>query len=740
MAKTSKPAFVEVIQPVEFTEALSERYLAYAMSTIMSRSLPDVRDGLKPVHRRLLFAMLQLKLDPKSGFKKCARVVGDVIGKYHPHGDVAVYDTMVRLAQGFSMRYPLVEGQGNFGSVDGDNAAAMRYTEARLTDVALALMADLDMDTVDFRPTYDGSEEEPVVFPSAFPNLLANGSEGIAVGMATSIPPHNVGEICDALLYLIKQPNARVETLCGHLLAPDFPTGGVLVESRESILHSYETGRGSFRLRARWEKEELTHGQYQIIITEIPYLVPKSRLIEKMAEMFREKKLVMLGDIRDESAEDIRIVLEPKSKNVDAAMLMESLFKMTDLETRISLNMNVLDAQTSPRVMNIKEILQAFLDHRQVVLVRRSKFRLGKIDHRLEVLEGFLIAYLNIDAIIKIIRNEDEPKPIMMKKFSLTDVQAEAILNMRLRSLRKLEEFELKKEHKELKAEKAELLALLKSEEKRWDYIYGELKEIKKKFGGGPLGKRRTELADAPVITNVSIEAFVEKEPITILCSKMGWIKALKGHLDNVDNKYKEGDEERFILKGQTTDKLMVFTTDGKCFALGCDKLPSGRGFGEPVRIMIDLAEDQDIASLFIYQPETRMIVASTEGKGFVVEAADMLAEKRTGKQVLDVREGEKALKAVSVVGDMVAVIGTNRKLLVFKIDEIPVMKRGQGVFLQKYKEAKLSDVKCFDSKEGLTWSLGDRVRTEANIMEWQGIRASAGKLPPVGFPRNNSF
>ena len=740
MAKSSKPTFVEVIQPVEFTEALSERYLAYAMSTIMSRSLPDVRDGLKPVHRRLLFAMLQLKLDPKSGFKKCARVVGDVIGKYHPHGDVAVYDTMVRLAQGFSMRYPLVEGQGNFGSVDGDNAAAMRYTEARLTDIAIALMADLDMDTVDFRPTYDGSEEEPVVFPSAFPNLLANGSEGIAVGMATSIPPHNVGEICDALLYLIKQPNARIETLCSHLLAPDFPTGGVLVESRASILHSYETGRGSFRLRARWEKEELSHGQYQIVITEVPYMVPKSRLIEKMAEMFREKKLVMLGDIRDESAEDIRIVLEPKSKNVDAAVLMESLFKMTDLETRISLNMNVLDAQTSPRVMNIKEILQAFLDHRQVVLVRRSKFRLGKIDHRLEVLEGFLIAYLNIDAIIKIIRNEDEPKPIMMKKFSLTDVQAEAILNMRLRSLRKLEEFELKKEHKELKAEKAELLSLLKSEEKRWDYIYAELKEIKKKFGSGPLGKRRTELADAPAITNVSIEAFVEKEPITILCSKMGWIKALKGHLDNIDNKYKEGDEERFILKGQTTDKLMVFTTDGKCFTLGCDKLPSGRGFGEPVRIMVDLTEDKDIADMFIYQPETRMIVASTEGKGFVIEAADMLAEKRTGKQVLDVREGEKALKAVAVSGDMVAVIGTNRKLLVFNIDEIPVMRRGQGVFLQKYKEAKLSDIKCFNSKEGLSWSLGDRVRTEANIMEWQGTRASAGKLPPVGFPRNNSF
>ena len=740
MAKSSKPAFLEVIQPVEFTEALSERYLAYAMSTIMSRSLPDVRDGLKPVHRRLLFAMLQLKLDPKSGFKKCARVVGDVIGKYHPHGDVAVYDTMVRLAQGFSMRYPLVEGQGNFGSVDGDNAAAMRYTEARLTDVALALMADLDMDTVDFRPTYDGSEEEPVVFPSAFPNLLANGSEGIAVGMATSIPPHNVGEICDALLYLIKQPNARVETLCNHLLAPDFPTGGVLVESRESILHSYETGRGSFRLRARWEKEELSHGQYQIVITEIPYLVPKSRLIEKMAEMFREKKLVMLGDIRDESAEDIRIVLEPKSKNVDANMLMESLFKMTDLETRISLNMNVLDAQTSPRVMNIKEILQAFLDHRQVVLVRRSKFRLGKIDHRLEVLDGFLIAYLNIDAIIKIIRNENEPKPIMMKKFSLSDVQAEAILNMRLRSLRKLEEFELKKEHKELKAEKSELLALLKSEEKRWDYIYGELKEIKKKFGGGPLGKRRTEIADAPSLTNVSIEAFVEKEPITILCSKMGWIKALKGHLDEIDNKYKEGDEERFILKGQTTDKLMVFTTDGKCFTIGCDKLPSGRGFGEPVRIMVEFGEDHDIASMFIYQPESRVVVASTEGKGFIVETGDMLAEKRTGKQVLDVREGERALKATPVEGDMVAVIGTNRKLLVFKLDEIPVMKRGQGVFLQKYKEAKLSDIKCFNSKEGLSWNLGGRIRTETNIMEWQGIRASAGKLPPVGFPRDNKF
>ncbi len=733
----AKAKVTETIQPIEFTEALSERYFAYAMSTIMSRSLPDVRDGLKPVHRRLLYAMLQLKLDPKSGFKKCARVVGDVIGKYHPHGDVAVYDTMVRLAQSFSMRYPLVEGQGNFGSVDGDNPAAMRYTEARLTDIAIALMADLDMDTVDFRPTYDGSEEEPMVLPSAFPNLLANGSEGIAVGMATSIPPHNVSEICDALLYLIKQPNARIETLCNYLQAPDFPTGGILVEPRESILHSYETGRGSFRLRAKWEKEELTHGQYQIVITEIPYMVPKSRLIEKMADAFREKKLALLGNIRDESAEDIRIVLEPKSKNVDAEMLMESLFKLTDLETRISLNMNVLDAQTSPRVMNLKEVLQSFLDHRQVVLVRRSKFRLTKIDHRLEVLEGFLIAYLNIDAIIKIIRNEDEPKPIMMKKFSLTDIQAEAILNMRLRSLRRLEEVELKKEHKALKEEKALLNALLKSEDKRWEAISGEIKDVKKRHGD----KRRTEIADAPSVTVVSIEAFVEKEPITILCSKMGWIKTMKGHLDDVEsNKYKEGDEARFVLKGQTTDKLMVFTTDGKCFTLGCDKLPAGRGFGEPVRIMIDLPEGQDIVDLFIYQPDSKVLLASTEGKGFVVEASDMLAEKRTGKQVLDVREGEQALKATPVVGDMVAVIGTNRKLLVFKLDEIPTMKRGQGVFLQKYKDAKLSDVKTFESKEGLSWNLGDRTRTETNILEWQGTRASAGKLPPVGFPRDNCF
>lgn len=733
----AKAKVTETIQPIEFTEALSERYLAYAMSTIMSRSLPDVRDGLKPVHRRLLYAMLQLKLDPKSGFKKCARVVGDVIGKYHPHGDVAVYDTMVRLAQSFSMRYPLVEGQGNFGSVDGDNPAAMRYTEARLTDIAISLMADLDMDTVDFRPTYDGSEEEPMVLPSAFPNLLANGSEGIAVGMATSIPPHNVSEICDALLYLIKQPNARIETLCNYLQAPDFPTGGILVEPRESILHSYETGRGSFRLRAKWEKEDLTHGQYQIVITEIPYMVPKSRLIEKMADAFREKKLALLGNIRDESAEDIRIVLEPKSKNVDAEMLMESLFKLTDLETRISLNMNVLDAQTSPRVMNLKEVLQSFLDHRQVVLVRRSKFRLTKIDHRLEVLEGFLIAYLNIDAIIKIIRNEDEPKPIMMKKFSLTDIQAEAILNMRLRSLRRLEEVELKKEHKALKEEKALLNALLKSEDKRWEAISGEIKDVKKRHGD----KRRTEIADAPSVTVVSIEAFVEKEPITILCSKMGWIKTMKGHLDDVEsNKYKEGDEARFVLKGQTTDKLMVFTTDGKCFTLGCDKLPAGRGFGEPVRIMIDLPEGQDIVDLFIYQPTSKMLLASSEGKGFLVEAADMLAEKRTGKQVLDVREGEQALKATPVAGDMVAVIGTNRKLLVFKLDEIPTMKRGQGVFLQKYKDAKLSDVKTFESKEGLSWNLGDRTRTETNILEWQGTRASAGKLPPVGFPRDNRF
>lgn len=741
MAKSGKSAPVqETIQPVEFTEALSERYLAYALSTIMARSLPDVRDGLKPVHRRLLYAMLQLKLDPKSGFKKCARVVGDVIGKYHPHGDTAVYDTMVRMAQGFSLRYPMVEGQGNFGSVDGDNAAAMRYTEARLTDVALALMADINMDTVDFRPTYDGSEEEPVVLPAAFPNLLANGSEGIAVGMATSIPPHNVGEICDALSYLIKQPNARMETLVGHIAGPDFPTGGVLVESRESILNSYETGKGSFRLRAKWEKEDIGHGQYQIVITEIPYMVPKSRLMEKMAEAFREKKLALLGDIRDESAEDIRIVLEPKSRNVDANLLMESLFKLTELETRISLNMNVLEGGRAPRVMNLREVLQAFLDHRHDVLIRRSKFRIEKISHRMEVLEGLLICYLNLDAVIRIIRNEDEPKPALIKKFKLTDVQAEAILNMRLRQLRKLEEMEIKGEHKELKAERAELQALLKDEAKRWAHIAEEVKNIKKQFGGGPLGKRRTELADAPAPMNVSIEAFVEKEPITILCSKMGWIKALKGHVEDVEsNKYKEGDEERFVLRAQTTDKLMVFATDGRFFTIGCDKLPAGRGFGEPMRLMMEMGEGNDIASLFIHDAQMKVIVASTEGKGFIVEASDILAQTRSGKQILDVKDG-KALKAVPVEGEMVAVIGTNRKLLIFGIDELPVMKRGQGVFLQKYKGSQLSDVKTFNKADGLSWNLSGRVRTETDIREWLGTRASAGKLPPVGFPRSNQF
>lgn len=743
MAKSGKntPAIQEVIQPVEFTEALSERYLAYALSTIMARSLPDVRDGLKPVHRRLLFAMMQLKLDPKSGFKKCARVVGDVIGKYHPHGDIAVYDTMVRLAQSFSLRYPLVEGQGNFGSVDGDNAAAMRYTEARLTDVALALMQDMNMDTVDFRPTYDGSEEEPVVLPGAFPNLLANGSEGIAVGMATSIPPHNAGEICDALLHIIKQPNCRIETLVGHMQGPDFPTGGVLVESRESILQSYTTGRGSFRLRAKWEKEDLGHGQYQIVITEIPYMVPKSRLMEKMAEAFREKKLALLGNIRDESAEDIRLVLEPKTRNVDANMLMESLFKLTDLEVRIPLNMNVLEHGTSPRVMDLREVLQCFLDHRHDVLKRRCKYRVDKINHRLEVLEGLLICYLNLDAVIKIIRNEDEPKPALIKKFDLTEIQAESILNMRLRQLRKLEEFEIKSEHKALKAERAELNALLKDEDKRWQVIANEIREIKKKFGGGELGKRRTEFAEAPIApSEVSIEAFVEKEPITILCSKMGWIKALKGHFDEIDNKYKEGDEERFVLKAQTTDKLIIFATDGRFFTLGCDKLPSGRGFGEPVRLMMELGEEQEIASMFIYESDMKVLVASTEGKGYIVEAADILAEKRTGKQILDVRDKERALKAEPLQGDMVAVIGTNRKLLIFKVDELPIMKRGQGVFMQKYKDAKLSDVKTFKAKEGLSWNLSGRVRNEPNITEWRGARATPGKLPPVGFPRSNTF
>lgn len=733
----------ENIKTVDFSEALGDRYFAYALSTITSRSLPDVRDGLKPVHRRLLYAMLQLRLDPSSGFKKCARVVGDVIGKYHPHGDVAVYDAMVRLAQEFSVRYPLVEGQGNFGSIDGDNAAAMRYTESRLTEIALALLEDINMDTVDFKDTYDGSESEPAVLPAAFPNLLANGAEGIAVGMATSIPPHNAGEICDALLHLIKSPNAQIGKLTSLIKGPDFPTGGIIVDSPEAITSAYETGKGSFRVRAKWEKEDLGHGIYQIIITEIPYQVQKSKLIEKMADAFKAKKLALLGNIRDESAEDIRIVLEPKSRTVDPDMLMRSLFKTTDLEVRAQLNMNVLDAKNAPRVMNLREVLQSFLDHRHEVLVRKTKFRLGKIEHRLEILDGLLIAYVNIDEVIKIIRNEDHPKQIMMKKWKLSDIQADAILNMRLRQLRKLEEMEIKNEHAELSIEKKELNALLKNEDKRWERISEQIKEIKEKFGQKTeLGKRRTQFLEAAEDDDiVSIEAFVEKEAITIICSEKGWIRALKGHqVDEKDLKYKEGDKARFILKGHTTDKLILFATDGRFYTLGCDKLPGGKGDGDPIRVRIDLDQEEEICEMHVHKPGLKLIVASSEGKGFVVPEDSVIAQTKSGKQVLNLPKGSKAVACDKVEGDHVAVIGTNRKLLIFPLAEIPEMKKGQGVRLQKYKEAKLSDVKTFNMEEGLCWRLGGRTRLEEDLSAWLGKRAASGKLPPTGFPKNNKF
>ena len=736
---TNEPA---VIENVSFKDALGERYLAYALSTIKSRSLPDVRDGLKPVHRRLLYAMLQLKLDPKSGYKKCARVVGDVIGKYHPHGDVAVYDTMVRLAQSFAVRYPLVDGQGNFGSIDGDNAAAMRYTEARLTDVAVALLEGIDADTVDFRLTYDGEESEPVVLPSAFPNLLANGSEGIAVGMATSIPPHNIGEICDALRYLIAHPKCEVEKLVQHIKGPDFPTAGIIVEPEANILKAYETGRGAFRIRARWEKEALSHGLYQIIITEIPYQVQKSKLIENIAELFRNKKLPFLGNIRDESAEEIRIVLEPKSRTVDPEMLMESLFKVTDLETRFNMNMNVLTASGVPQVMNLKEVLLAFLEHRLEVLVRRTRYRLEKIAHRMEVLEGFLVAYLNIDEVIKIIRKEDHPKPVMMKKWDLSDVQAEAILNMRLRSLRKLEEVEIRGEHAELKKEQKELNQLLKSEDRRWEVIGEEIADIKKRFGGKTaLGMRKTAFGDAPTNTVISIEAFIEKEPITILCSKMGWIRSVKGHHEElVDIKYKEGDEERFQLNAKTTDKLLVFATDGRFYTILCDKLPKGKGQGEPLRLYVDMDTSHDIVDLMIYEPGARLLVAATNGKGFIVEQDDVVAQTKSGKQILNVSAGVKAAVCREAKGDHIAVIGDNRKLLIFKAEELPMMKRGQGITLQKYKGSSLVDAKAFALKDGLTWKSGDRIRTETDITPWLGHRGGQGKLPPTGFPRTNRF
>jgi topoisomerase-4 subunit A len=745
MAKrTTNVVPLAAVKPVQFGQALQERYLSYALSTIMARSLPDVRDGLKPVHRRLMYAMRQLRLDPNSAFKKSARVVGDVIGQYHPHGDQSIYDALVRLAQEFSARYPLIEGQGNFGNIDGDNPAAMRYTEARLTAVAEALLDGIDENAVDFRPNYDGSTEEPVVLPGGFPNLLANGAAGIAVGMACSIPPHNAGELCDALLHLIKTPNARIETLVDLVRGPDFPTGGLLVESRESIVESYRTGRGAFRLRGRWEKEELPRGQYRIIVTEIPYQVQKGKLIERIAEIINAKKLPILEDVRDESADDVRIVLEPRTGQVPAELLMEQLFKLTDLEIRFPLNLNVLDRNNTPRVMDLREALQSFLDHRREVLIRRSTFRLEAIERRLEILDGFLIAFLNIDQLIKIIREEDEPKPVMIKAFGLNDTQAEAILNMRLRALRRLEEFEIKGEHKKLTAERKDLKALLKEDKLQWGKIAEQIQETKAKFGGKTkLGKRRTELADAPAEIEHAIEDFVEREPVTVVLSAKGWIRAAKGHLDDkqaAELKYKEGDEARFTLHAQSTDKVLLFGTNGRFYTLGCDRLPSARGHGEPVRLMIELANEHDIVALSVFKGGRKFLVASDAGRGFIVPEDEVMAQTKNGKQVLNLADKEMA-QAFAVVpenADSIAALSEGRKLLIFPMEQVPEMGRGRGVTLQKSKDDRLSDAQAFRLADGLPWA--SRTIPASELKFWRGDRAQAGRMPEKGWPRAKRF
>lgn len=735
----------EPIEPINLKDALEERYLAYALSTIMHRALPDVRDGLKPVHRRILYAMRELKLDPAAGYKKCAKIVGEVMGNFHPHGDQAIYDALVRLAQGFAVRYPLVDGQGNFGNVDGDNAAAMRYTESRLTDIAKALLEGIDEDTVAFRATYDGTSQEPVVLPAAFPNLLANGSAGIAVGMATNIPPHNADELCSALLHLIKYPKATIDKLVEFIPGPDFPTGGVLVEPRDQILEAYKTGRGGFRLRGKWENEDTGRGTYQIVITEIPYQVQKAKLIERIAELLHEKKLSLLGDVRDESAEEIRIVLEPKSRSVDPVVLMESLFRLTELEVRFGLNMNVLSAGQVPNVLSLRDVLRHWLEHRIDVLVRRSEFRLRKIEHRLEVLDGYLIAYLNIGEVIRIVRFEDDPKQKLIKRFKLTEVQADAILNLRLKSLSKLEEIEIKAEHDRLSKERRELKKLLKSDDLQWDRIAEEVKATRERYSKNTeLGARRTSFADAPEIEVDIDQAMIEKEPITIVLSEKGWIRAMKGHLEDTSRlDFKQGDALKRELHASTTDKLLAFATNGKVFTLEASQLPGGRGHGEPMRLMIDLEENHDVADIFTYEPGRKLLVASTGGYGFVVPEDDVVASTRKGRQVLNVTEPDEAKVCVPVDGDQVATIGENRKLLVFALEEVNEMSRGKGTILQRFKDGSLSDVRVFKKADGLTWldSAGRTFTlTWSELRDWRGVRAQAGRLAPKGFPRSNKF
>ncbi len=729
----------EQIQPADFSTALSERYLAYALSTITARSLPDVRDGLKPVHRRLLFAMRQLKLDPDQGFKKSARVVGDVMGKFHPHGDAAIYDAMVRLAQDFAMRYQLVDGQGNFGNIDGDNAAAMRYTEARMTDVARLLLDGIDEDSVDFRPTYDGEAEEPVLLPAGFPNLLANGAQGIAVGMATSIPPHNVTELADAALHLIKYPNAATDTLLGYVKGPDFPTGGVLVEPPEQMSQTYATGRGSFQLRARWTVEREKGGSWQIIVSEIPYQVQKSRLIKKMADMLQERKLPMLADIRDESAEDIRLVLEPKSRRLDPEVVMESLFRLTDLESCVSLNLNVLDNTGRPCVMGLKEALKAWLDHRREVLLRRSRFRLEKIARRLEILEGYLIVFLNLDEVIAIIRDSEAPRDQLMAGFGLNEVQANAILDMRLRSLRRLEEVALRAERDSLTAERETLQNLTADEQQQWQEIAAQIKDMRAMFV--KTDQRRTLLASAPSVDLDAAEIMIEKEPVTIICSEKGWIRAMKGHLDlDGEFKFKDGDGPCFALHAETTDKLLVFARNGRFYTLSCDKLPRGRGFGEPLSLMIDIPADTGLVSL-LRAAEGRLLVASSTGHGLLVDMKSALAQTRSGKQVLNLAAGARAVGCCIADGDSVAVVGQNRRLLVFPLADVPEMGRGKGVILQRYRDGDLADIKVFTLAQGLSWQMGGgRHRTETDLLPWQGRRGAAGKSPPTGFPRPARF
>ena len=727
-----------------FDAALSERYLVYALSTITARSLPDVRDGLKPVHRRLLWAMRLLRLDPAGAFKKSARVVGDVIGKYHPHGDASVYDAMVRLAQDFALRYPLVDGQGNFGNIDGDNAAAYRYTEARLTAVAMELMAGVDDGTVDFRPTYNGEEEEPEVFPGLFPNLLANGASGIAVGMATSIPPHNVSELIDAAVHLIDNPKAEDSALMDFVGGPDFPTGGVLVDSRHSIAEAYATGRGSFRLRATVAQEKEKGGGWYLLVSEIPYGVQKGKLIEQIAALIGDKKLPILADVKDESAEEVRLILEPRSRTVDPELLLESLYRMTDLEVRFPLNLNVLDSTRTPVVMSLKQALASWLEFQFQVLVRKSQVRIGKIDDRLELLDGFLIAFLNLDRVIAIIRGEDEPKPVLIAEFSLSDRQAEAILNMRLRSLRKLEEMEIGREREKLRDERDELAKLIESPARQRTRMKRDLAAIRQKFGD----ERRTRVEESATPREIDWSAMIEKEPITVILSKRGWIRSMKGHvaLEEVEQlKWREGDGPFIHFHAQTTDKLALFGDNGRAYTLSGDKLPGGRGFGEPVRLQIDLEPEAEILNLLVIKPGMKLLLASSDGRGFVASGESTLAETRKGRQLANLRAGAKlaVVRPIPESADSVAVVGENRKLLVFALSDLPELARGQGVMLQRYRDGGLSDVIAFSLSDGLSWSLGGgsgRTRTESDLTPWRAARGAAGRMPPLGFPRSNRF